>query len=90
MPCLPELDDTPRKITLGAHDAGRTGHHSCMSDHVMVFAPTPHLTVTVEGTSGGPEVHLHPGAQGIWQARMVRALGGTGDGLLRPGLRGRT
>lgn len=40
----------------------------------MVFAPTPLLTVTIEA-AGAPEMHLHPGGQGVWQARMIRGLG---------------
>ncbi|WBB67044.1 PfkB family carbohydrate kinase [Micromonospora sp. WMMD812] len=47
-----------------------------MSGHVMVFAPTPLLTVTVDQPSGQPEIHLHPGGQGVWQARMIVSLGG--------------
>ncbi|MEU2662202.1 1-phosphofructokinase family hexose kinase [Micromonospora sp. DT46] len=46
-----------------------------MSGHVMVFAPTPRLTVTVDQPSEAPELHLHPGGQGVWQARMVMSLG---------------
>ncbi|RIV38074.1 phosphofructokinase [Micromonospora radicis] len=41
----------------------------------MVFAPTPLLTVTVDQPSETPELHLHPGGQGVWQARMVLSLG---------------
>ncbi len=43
---------------------------------VAVLAPSPLLTVTVEGGSGGdPEVHLHAGGQGFWVSRMAVALG---------------
>ena len=43
---------------------------------VMVFAPVPQLTVTVEQQSGdSPELHVHPGGQGVWQARMCAGLG---------------
>ncbi|GLY07347.1 PfkB family carbohydrate kinase [Actinoplanes sp. NBRC 101535] len=42
---------------------------------VMVFAPVPQLTVTVERQSGEEELHVHPGGQGIWQARMCAGLG---------------
>ncbi|WP_229073706.1 1-phosphofructokinase family hexose kinase [Actinoplanes sp. DH11] len=42
---------------------------------VMVFAPVPQLTVTIEQQSGEPELHVHPGGQGIWQARMCAGLG---------------
>jgi 1-phosphofructokinase len=41
----------------------------------MVFAPTPRLTITVEERGGQPDIHLHAGGQGVWQARMVRSLG---------------
>jgi 1-phosphofructokinase len=46
-----------------------------MSDRVMVFAPAPVLTVTVERQGDVPELHVHPGGQGIWQARMIVSLG---------------
>ncbi|MFR9774823.1 1-phosphofructokinase family hexose kinase [Micromonospora sp. MS34] len=46
-----------------------------MSAHVMVFAPTPRLTVTVDQPADHPELHLHPGGQGVWQARMILSLG---------------
>ncbi|XVU22250.1 1-phosphofructokinase family hexose kinase [Actinoplanes sp. CA-054009] len=46
-----------------------------MSDPVMVFAPAPLLTVTIEQQTSGPELHVHPGGQGVWQARMIAALG---------------
>ena len=53
-----------------------------MSDHepglppsVMVFAPSPILTITIdEHTTGTPEIHLHAGGQGFWVARMVARL----------------
>ncbi|HEX6681713.1 MAG TPA: PfkB family carbohydrate kinase [Candidatus Limnocylindrales bacterium] len=40
---------------------------------VMVFSPTPQLTVTIED-SDGDEVHFHAGGQGVWQARMINSL----------------
>ncbi|WP_019873570.1 PfkB family carbohydrate kinase [Sporichthya polymorpha] len=46
-----------------------------MSGTVFVFAPDPLLTVTVEAGPGGDEIHLHPGGQGFWAARMAHALG---------------
>ena len=46
-----------------------------MTDRVMVFAPAPILTVTVEQQTAGPELHVHPGGQGVWQARMIASLG---------------
>lgn len=43
---------------------------------VVVFAPNPLLTVTIERE--GPErerVHFHPGGQGLWVARIAAQLG---------------
>lgn len=46
-----------------------------------MFEPSPLLTVTAEAGALDPhspdtaEVHLHPGGQGFWIARMLRALG---------------
>jgi 1-phosphofructokinase len=42
---------------------------------VMVLAPSPLLTVTVEARSGGDEIHFHPGGQGVWVARLAVSLG---------------
>lgn len=42
---------------------------------VAVLAPSPILTVTLEHNAGEPELHLHPGGQGFWVARMLRSLG---------------
>lgn len=42
---------------------------------VVIFAPSPVLTVTVEDHSDGADVHVHAGGQGVWQARMLLALG---------------
>ncbi|WP_210479191.1 PfkB family carbohydrate kinase [Naasia sp. SYSU D00948] len=42
---------------------------------VAVFAPSPLLTVTVEESPTGPDVHVHAGGQGVWQARMLESLG---------------
>ena len=46
-----------------------------MSDGVLVFAPAPQLTVTIEAQHERSELHVHPGGQGIWQARMITLLG---------------
>ncbi|WP_229688630.1 1-phosphofructokinase family hexose kinase [Micromonospora yangpuensis] len=46
-----------------------------MDERVMVFAPAPLLTVTLEQQADAVELHLHPGGQGVWQARMITALG---------------
>jgi 1-phosphofructokinase len=42
---------------------------------VVIFAPSPVLTVTVEDHVAGADIHLHAGGQGVWQARMLLALG---------------
>ncbi|MBT2498062.1 bifunctional hydroxymethylpyrimidine kinase/phosphomethylpyrimidine kinase [Agromyces sp. ISL-38] len=42
--------------------------------NVMIFAPSPLLTVTLEGDASGTDLHLHAGGQGVWQARMLRTL----------------
>ncbi|MFC7546121.1 1-phosphofructokinase family hexose kinase [Plantactinospora sp. GCM10030261] len=46
-----------------------------MDEHAMVFAPTPQLTITVDQPADDVEIHLHPGGQGVWQARMIMRLG---------------
>jgi 1-phosphofructokinase len=45
-----------------------------MSD-VVIFAPSPVLEITVEDRDGTADVHVHAGGQGVWQARMLLALG---------------
>jgi 1-phosphofructokinase len=43
---------------------------------VTVFAPVLYLTVTVERSSSDEdEIHIHPGGQGFWIARMLKHLG---------------
>jgi 1-phosphofructokinase len=46
------------------------------SPSLVVFAPSPLLTITVEA-AGTPrqEIHLHAGGQGFWVARMAALLG---------------
>lgn len=46
-----------------------------MPADVVVFAPAPQLTVTIEQPAEATELHLHPGGQGIWQSRMLASLG---------------
>lgn len=47
-----------------------------MSHPLVVFAPSPLLTITIEaGESGHEEIHLHAGGQGFWVARMASLLG---------------
>lgn len=45
-----------------------------MPPTAMVFAPAPLLTVTIEAPADELELHVHPGGQGIWQARMITSL----------------
>ncbi|SFQ31583.1 1-phosphofructokinase [Amycolatopsis arida] len=42
---------------------------------VLVFAPSPQVTVTIEDLGGEPDLHVHAGGQGVWQARMIASLG---------------
>lgn len=42
---------------------------------IAIFAPSLVLTVTVEDHGSGPDVHVHAGGQGLWQARMLESLG---------------
>lgn len=46
-----------------------------MAVTVVVLAPSPLLTVTVEDRAGEPDIHVHAGGQGVWQARMLLSLG---------------
>lgn len=46
-----------------------------MTATAMVFAPVPQLTITIEQPTDEAELHVHPGGQGIWQARMITSLG---------------
>jgi 1-phosphofructokinase len=45
-----------------------------MPPAVVVFAPSPLLTVTIEDRAGRPDIHVHAGGQGVWQARMISAF----------------
>lgn len=43
---------------------------------LCVLGPTPLLMVEIEGTDDADaDVHLHPGGQGLWVARMAQSLG---------------
>ena len=48
-----------------------------MNGRVVVLAPSPQLTITAEELDGAPDIHLHSGGQGVWQARMIGSLGVT-------------
>jgi len=45
-----------------------------MSD-VVIFAPSPVLEIIIEEHADAGDVHVHAGGQGVWQARMLLALG---------------
>lgn len=46
------------------------------SPALVVFAPSPLLTITVEAPgTAREEIHLHAGGQGLWVARMAALLG---------------
>lgn len=46
------------------------------SPSLVVFAPSPILTITVEAAdTPEQEIHLHAGGQGFWVARMAALLG---------------
>lgn len=45
------------------------------SPRCTVIGPWFYLTVTVELENDRPEVHLHPGGQGFWIARIMATLG---------------
>jgi 1-phosphofructokinase len=62
-------------FSYASHGNDAAGKGASMKDHVMVFAPTPLLTITIEQSADSPEIHLHPGGQGVWQARMISRLG---------------
>jgi 1-phosphofructokinase len=53
---------------------GPVAGHYCDVSYVMVFAPAPQLTITIEAEGDQPDIHLHAGGQGIWQARMVSSF----------------
>jgi 1-phosphofructokinase len=42
---------------------------------LAVFEPSPALTITIEQSTAGPEIHLHAGGQGFWVAQMAAHLG---------------
>ena len=47
-----------------------------MSARVAIFGPNPLLSVTIERRGAeADDIHLHPGGQGVWVARMAGELG---------------
>lgn len=68
--------DAPRDESTASTDAHATTAAVATerAGHVVVFAPSPELTITIEDHSDDGDIHIHAGGQGVWQARMVRAL----------------
>lgn len=55
---------------------GQRGEGSTHAARIVVFAPWPLLTITIEaGAARGDVIHLHAGGQGVWIARMIAGLG---------------
>jgi 1-phosphofructokinase len=51
------------------------GYEPDMPPSVVIFNPSPLVTVTIEDRGGTPDIHVHAGGQGVWQARMISTLG---------------
>lgn len=54
---------------------GMDGYEPDMPPSVVIFNPSPLVTVTIEDRGGRPDIHVHAGGQGVWQARMISTLG---------------
>lgn len=46
-----------------------------VADTIPVLAPAVYVSITIEAAADGDDVHIHPGGQGVWIARMLRHLG---------------
>lgn len=56
--------------------SGPAAPRSAPGEAVCVFAPVTLLTVTLENSAADEEeLHIHPGGQGVWVARMITTLG---------------
>lgn len=42
---------------------------------IAVLAPAVYVSITIESTDDGDDIHLHAGGQGLWVARALRQLG---------------
>jgi 1-phosphofructokinase len=42
---------------------------------VSILAPAVYVSITIEATADGDDVHIHAGGQGMWVARMLAQLG---------------
>jgi 1-phosphofructokinase len=74
IPDAPPRRDTTQRSTQSA--STETVDEAASRQPVCIFAPAPQLTITVEQTvDERADLHVHPGGQGIWVARMVRTLG---------------
>ncbi|WP_367593466.1 hypothetical protein [Mycobacterium asiaticum] len=66
--------DRPAQLPGDARDGAECGtpdgRHA-----VVIFAPLPVLTVTIEDRLGEADIHVHAGGQGVWQSRMMSSLG---------------
>ena len=76
-PAHDELQDPPRSSPAEQPVAHRGSRLEVGADcSLVVFAPSPILTITVEAAAdGGADIHLHAGGQGFWVARMAVSLG---------------
>jgi 1-phosphofructokinase len=68
----PSLDGRPDPSHPPRHP---DSEESASRPRVAVLAPLLYLTVTVESETGGESLHMHPGGQGFWIARMLESLG---------------
>ena len=74
LPDAPERRGAPTRTAAG--DARESDDDDHARQPVCIFAPAPQLTITIELTvDERADLHVHPGGQGIWVARMVRTLG---------------
>ncbi len=66
---------TPKPMADPTEEQEPRGDQSDDRHPVVIFAPLPVLTVTVEDRSGEADIHVHAGGQGVWQSRMMSSLG---------------
>lgn len=73
------VDPTVVVAIVGVNEKGFRKEDRVPNDDppVCVFAPVLFVSVTIElGDDRRDEIHIHPGGQGFWIARMIRRLGG--------------
>jgi 1-phosphofructokinase len=76
-----DYGDLPVEVTVACARAAAyarriEGDRAPNKPRVTVFGPHPLLSVTIETSGGGDDVHLHPGGQGVWVTRAAAELGG--------------